>query len=133
MLLILLITIKYIIEPAFNTSIHIETETILKKSSWYFYKQKIIESKIYLNESITLIEIAQSLNIGHTTLSNFINTEENLNFNNWINQLRFSEAQNLMASDPDTPISHITTKTGYSELSNFSREFKQFTVETPST
>jgi len=123
-----------IIEPAFATPLQtgIESEKTLKKSSWDLYKQKILVNKIYLKEGITLIEMAHSLNVGRTTLSNFINTEENQNFNNWINQLRISEAKTLMATNPDFPISYIAMKTGYSEQSNFSREFKQITGETPS-
>ncbi|MDO9254130.1 MAG: AraC family transcriptional regulator [Bacteroidales bacterium] len=126
--------IYHIIEPAFATTQHngIEFEKTLKKTSWDLYKQKILLNKIYLKEGITLIEMAQSLNVGRTTLSNFINKEENQNFNNWINQLRISEAKNLMTTNPAFPISYIAMKTGYSEQSNFSREFKQVTGETPS-
>ncbi|MDO9254516.1 MAG: AraC family transcriptional regulator [Bacteroidales bacterium] len=123
--------IYHIIEPALNTYTQIEIDQTPKKSGWGLYKQKILESKIYLKEGITLIEMAQSLNVGRSTLSNFINTEENKNFNNWINHLRISEAKNLMISNPDSPLSCIAMKTGYSEPSNFSREFKQITGETP--
>lgn len=129
-------TVFQIIEPAFEISMLTEAETesekTLKKSSWVLYKQKVLERKVYLKESITLIEMAQLLNVSRTTLSNFINTEENQNFNSWINQLRISEAKNLMINNPEFSISYISVATGYSEQSNFSREFKQITGETPS-
>jgi AraC-like DNA-binding protein len=120
-----------IIEPALNTYGQIEIDHTLKKLSWDLYKQKILDSKIYLREGITLMEIAQSLNIGRSTLSNFINTEENQNFNSWINQLRITEAKSMMINEPGVPISYIAIKTGYREQANFSREFKQITGETP--
>jgi AraC-like DNA-binding protein len=123
--------IYHIIEPALNTYGQIEIDHTFKKLSWDLYKQKILESKIYLKEGITLIEIAQSVNVGRSTLSNFINTEENQNFNSWINQLRITEAKSLMINNPGVPISYIAMKSGYSEPSNFSREFKQITGETP--
>jgi AraC-like DNA-binding protein len=123
--------IYHIIEPALNTYGQIEIDHTFKKLSWDLYKQKILESKIYLKEGITLIEIAQSVNVGRGTLSNFINTRENQNFNSWINQLRITEAKSLMTNNPGVPVSYIAMKTGYSEPSNFSREFKQITGETP--
>jgi AraC-like DNA-binding protein len=123
--------IYYIIEPALNKYGQFEIDQPLTNSSWDLYKQKILDSKIYLIEGITLIEIAQLLNIGRSTLTNFINTEENQNFNSWINQLRITEAKSLMINYPGVPISYIAMKTGYSEQSNFNREFKQITGETP--
>ena len=126
-------SIFHIIEPVLLDILQPEAgfEQALKKSSWSIYKQKIVEDKIFLNESITLIEMAALLNVSRTTLSNFINAEENRNFNSWVNQLRISEAKRLMMSDPTYAISDIALKTGYSAQSNFSREFKQITGETP--
>ena len=125
--------IYHLIEPALDTPKQSETEfpNTLNKSSWSSYKKKVLADKIYLKEGITLIEMAQALNVSRTTLSFFINTEEKRNFNNWINQLRISEAKTLMISNPEFSISTIATKTGYIEQSNFSREFKLVTGEAP--
>ncbi len=122
------------IEPAFDTGISpdIGFEKVLKKSSWDAYKQKVTENKLFLKEGITLIEMARLLNISRTLLSNFINMEEGQNFNKWINKLRISEAKHIMLNNPDYSISYIAIKTGFSEQSNFSREFKQVTGHTPS-
>lgn len=95
--------IYHIIEPALNTYGQLEIDHTLKNSGWDLYKQKILESKIYLKEGITLIEIAQALNVGRSTLSYFINTEENQNFNTWINQLRISEAKSLIDQQSRNP------------------------------
>jgi len=105
--------IYHIIGPALDITEQGETEPEkTKKLSWDLYKQKINKSKLYLKEGITLLEMAQSLNIGRTTLLDFIKTEENQNFNSWINQLRISGAENLMTINPDFPISNNAIQTG---------------------
>jgi AraC-like DNA-binding protein len=102
------------------------------KSLWKGYKSTIISEKIYLREGITLDETAQLLKIGRTTLSGLINSEENVNFNTWINQLRIEEAKILFSENPVFPIIKVAEMTGFSEHSNFSRQFKLITGESPS-
>jgi AraC-like DNA-binding protein len=99
--------IYHIIEPALDAGMQAETniENAFKKSSWHFYKQKILENKIYLKEGITLFEMAQALNVSLSTLSNYINTEEKQNFNKWINQLRISESKSLIINNSYSHIS----------------------------
>jgi len=121
-----------IIKPAIveESDLKIESEKTAKKSSWSLYKEKILVEKLFLKESVTLVEVAQILNVSRTTLSTFINTEEHKNFNQWINQLRIEEAKTIMMEHPDYSISYISATTGFSESSNFSREFKQHTGTT---
>lgn len=99
---------------------------------WGDLKKSIIVEKFYLKEGITLEEMAQMLEIGRTSLSNFINSEEGVSFNTWVNRLRIEEAKSLLSSNPDYSIIKIAELTGYSEQSNFSRQFKIFTGESPS-
>jgi AraC-like DNA-binding protein len=99
---------------------------------WVDLKKSIIIEKFYLKEGITLEEMAQMLEIGRTSLSNFINSEEGVSFNTWVNRLRIEEAKSLLSSNPDYSIIKIAELTGYSEQSNFSRQFKIFTGESPS-
>lgn len=127
--------IFHIIEPALEQNLLLDTENhyTQKKSNWPLYRQRVLEKKIYLNEGITLIEMADFLNISRTTLSTLINIEENQSFNQWIKQLRVDEAKRLMQTNPNYSFLDIAYKTGFSEQSNFSREFKQITGETPSS
>lgn len=85
--------IYHIIEPAFDNEMHIETGLPYTKPGWDFYKQKILENKIYLKEGLTLTELAQSISVSRSALTIYINIEENQNFNAWINYLRISEAK----------------------------------------
>jgi len=88
--------------------------------------------KYYLKAGVTIEEMAQHLKIGRTTLSSFINCEEEMNFNLWINSLRVEEAKALLVEYPTYNLTQIAEMIGYSESSNFSRQFKLITNESPS-
>jgi len=100
--------------------------------SWSKLKQQIIDEKYYTRTGVNIEEMAQYLQIGRTTLSCFINKEEGVNFNTWIRTLRVEEAINLMNENSGYTITQISEMVGYSELSNFSRQFKIITGLTPS-
>ncbi len=99
---------------------------------WPELKKQVIENKYYTIQGINIEEIAQSLKMGRTTLSGFINKEEEMNFNMWINSLRVEEAIRLFREDPQLTIAQISEMVGYSEPSNFSRQFKNVTGFSPS-
>jgi len=101
-------------------------------TNWRKWRGKIIEEKLYLREQVTLDEIAQTLQISRTTLSNLINAEEKQNFYGWINSLRIEHAKTIIAEDPDYTVAQIARLTGFTETSNFSRAFKKVTGYTPS-
>jgi len=103
-----------------------------KRLIWEELKEQIITEKYYLRTGVTIEEMAQFLKIGRTTLSLFINNKENMSFNLWVNSLRMEEAKHLLKEYPDYSIAQIAEMTGHSELSNFSRQFKLITNESPS-
>jgi AraC-like DNA-binding protein len=99
--------------------------------SWEKLKFTVISEKYYLRPEINIEEMARYLKIGRTTLSNFINKEENMNFHTWINRLRIEEAKHLIRNNPDISVMQIAEQIGYSESSHFSRQFKQITGQSP--
>ncbi|MDF1548151.1 MAG: AraC family transcriptional regulator [Bacteroidales bacterium] len=99
---------------------------------WGELKKLILSEKYFLIEGITLEQMSHLLKIGRTSLSNLINSEEGVSFNLWINQLRIKEAKSLLSQNPDYNLTTIAELTGYSEQSNFSRQFKNLTGESPS-
>jgi AraC-like DNA-binding protein len=103
-----------------------------KKLEWPELRSRIIDEKYYLIQGVNIEDMALHLKIGRTTLSTFINNEEGMNFNQWINSLRIEEAKNLLANYPEYSLTQISELVGYSEPSNFSRQFKLFTNESPS-
>lgn len=105
---------------------------VARKKSWSEYKTQIISEKYYLRQGVNIEDMAQHLKIGRTTLSNYINSEERVNFNTWINMLRIEEAKHLLLDSDPQSLSMIAERVGYSESSNFSRQFKLITNESPS-
>ena len=99
--------------------------------SWQSLKDRIIEEKLYLTEGLTVEQLARTLAVSKNTLSKLVNTEEGVNFNTFIGGLRVAEAQAIMKAHPEMTFSDIALKVGYSEHSNFSRQFKATTGFTP--
>ncbi len=126
-------TFIFIEKAIFNTDEETkESPKNTKKIIWSELRNQIIAGKYYLKTGISIEEMAQYLKIGRTTLSGFINNEEKMNFNMWINSLRIEEAKQLLLKNPDYNLIQIAEIVGYSELSNFSRQFKSVTSESPS-
>lgn len=111
------------------------TETngkINKKLVWNELKKTIIEEKYYLKPGVNIQDMSHFLKIGRTTLSMYINNEEGINFNTWINSLRIEEAKKLFIEYPKHNLIEISEMVGFSESSNFSRHFKVITKVSPS-
>jgi len=103
-----------------------------KRLAWDELKSIILTEKYYLLPEVNIEDMARHLKIGRTTLSKFINSEENMNFNGWINSLRIEEAKQLLLIYPNYNLIEISEMVGYSESSNFSRQFKLITRVSPS-
>jgi AraC-like DNA-binding protein len=123
------------IEPAFITidgqGADISKNT--KRNNWSELKAQILSEKYYLTKSVNIADMAQHLKIGRTSLSNMINNEEKMNFNSWINMMRIEEAKRIINDKPNINMANVAETVGYSELSNFSKQFKICTGKTPSS
>jgi len=105
---------------------------ITAKLFWPDLKAKVINDKYYIRVGVNIEDMAHYLQIGRTTLSGFINKEEGMNFNAWIRKLRTEEAIQIFRDKPYLSISQVSEMVGYSEPSNFSRQFKIATGISPS-
>ncbi len=90
--------------------------------------------KPYLNENLTLKELANKLETTPNNLSQIINEKFNKNFYEFINGHRINEVKSLL-SDPE--YSHysmlgIAFECGFNSKSTFNSVFKQLTGKTPS-
>lgn len=105
-------------------------------------KEKLIQrltksmeiEKPYLNENLTLKELADKLETTPNNLSQIINEVYNKNFYEFTNGYRINEVKSLL-SDPK--YSHysmlgIAFECGFNSKSTFNSVFKQFTGKTPS-
>lgn len=123
------------IEPVIYTKSELKDESVKnnKRLVWNELKLQILEAKYFLKTGVNIEDMAHYLKIGRTSLSLFINNEEGMNFNAWINSLRIEEAKDLLLRFPEYNLIDISEMVGYSESSNFSRQFKLITNESPSS
>jgi len=114
-----------------NESTGIKNGIAQQRILWVDLKEKIIANKYYLRSGISIDEMALYLKIGRTKLSGFINKNEGMNFNSWINSLRMEDAKQQLLENPDYSLSQIAEELGYSEYSHFCRQFKIITNQSP--
>lgn len=90
--------------------------------------------KIFLDSNISLDKLANKLEVNRTYLSQFINEEFEMNFNQLINYYRVIEACKLLSDKNNAPytIEHIAKVAGFSSIPSFNIAFKKNTKLTPS-
>ena len=105
----------------------------INEKRWLQIREEIISKQLYLKKGITLEQIAHEVGVSRTTLSSTLNQAEGMNFNAFINRLRILEAQRLMREDKEGGLSmqKIAEQVGYTEQSNFARQFKHWSGKTP--
>lgn len=101
------------------------------ENCWPALKERIAAEKLYLTEGLTVEQLALTLHVSKSALSKMINTTEGVNFNTFIGGLRIAEAQAIMRERPEMSLAELASTVGYSEQSNFSRQFKAITGFTP--
>jgi len=90
--------------------------------------------KPYLNENLTLKELADKLETSPNNLSQIINEKFNKNFYEFINEYRINEVKSLLIDPEYSQYSMlgIAFECGFNSKSTFNSVFKQFTGKTPS-
>jgi AraC-like DNA-binding protein len=111
--------------------IHIRGEKQSTGFNWEKVRNQIIDQQLYLQSGITVNDMAELFHTNRTTFSNALNKNEKQNFNAFINQLRIAHAKCLLLEKPQLTIVEISQQCGYTEQSNFTRQFKQQCNETP--
>ncbi|WP_422081013.1 helix-turn-helix domain-containing protein [Ulvibacterium sp.] len=89
--------------------------------------------KIYLNEKLSLNEVAQNLEVNPKYLSMILNNSIGKSFYEYVNTFRIEEVKNLMV-DPvnsNITIEAIANKAGFNSKSSFNTMFKKVTGMTP--
>ncbi|MFN2396447.1 MAG: helix-turn-helix domain-containing protein [Bacteroidales bacterium] len=89
--------------------------------------EKAIEyDQLYLKQDICLPELAKHIGTNRYYLSKLINSEFEMNFNDFINRYRIREAMSLIQTNQnDCSLSEIATKSGFKSYISFSRNFKR--------
>lgn len=97
-------------------------------------KKAMEKDKVYLDPDLTLTKLAESAAIPAKHLSQIINEEYELNFNDFINRYRVDEAKRKLV-DPaarDFKLLRIAFETGFNSKSVFNGAFKKNTGVSPS-
>lgn len=100
--------------------------------SWPEIRRHIVDEKLYLQTGITVNDLAGLFRTNRTTFSNLLNKHECQNFNSFINHFRIEHAKQLLRSQQELSIAEIASLCGYTEQSNFTRQFKLLCGESPS-
>ena len=92
--------------------------------------QAWVRNKGYRLPQRTLMEAAESIGTSYPLLYRYFSADGR-DFRTWRTALRIEDAMEQMRAEPDTPISTISRRVGFSDRSNFARLFKQHTGVTP--
>jgi two-component system response regulator YesN len=93
--------------------------------------QRYIETNYYRN-GLGLSEIAESIGMNASYLSNVFKNECGYSLSNYISMVRLKKAKELMGNNPKATLSAISEKVGYSDSYYFSKSFKNHYGVTPS-
>ena len=90
--------------------------------------------KPYLNPSLTLAELASKIDLHPNDLSQIINKEEGMNFNDYINSHRVEAVKSSIQSGRADQFTLLTIayESGFNSKATFNRTFKKFTSQSPS-
>lgn len=87
--------------------------------------------KVYLDDSLSLVSLAQHLKIPKHHLSQVFSVRIGKNFNTYINEHRINHSIMLMRAHPEMSITEIFLGSGFTAKASFNRYFKQFQGCTP--
>ena len=104
----------------------IDTESICREMDSLMKNEKL-----YIDENITLKNLAERMGITLHQLSQLLNEKLNVNFYTFINKYRIEEARRMLTEEPDRSIITIAYAVGFNSKSSFYEAFSKFTGKTP--
>ena len=122
-------------EPIHNSDIETVIKPATHKKEYQFTTllNKLFEQDhIYLNPELTLNDVARLIGTNRSYLSDYFNHECNTSFNDYINNLRLTHAENLLTTQHELPIEEIASAAGFNSISTFRRAFIKRHELTPS-
>ncbi|MBC7124333.1 MAG: helix-turn-helix transcriptional regulator, partial [Bacteroidales bacterium] len=96
--------------------------------------EHMVKNKPYLNNELTIQDLADQLKVSTQEISNYLNKELGVNFFNYINSFRIEEAKQRLinpAFDYETLLG-IAYDSGFNSKTSFNTLFKKETGMTPS-
>jgi len=93
--------------------------------------QLMTEELMHRNANLTLPMLAKKVGVSVPQLSQYLNDNLNISFNNFINQYRIKDAKQLLIAEPNLTMENIAERCGYNSQSTFYNAFKKFEQITP--
>ncbi len=92
------------------------------------------QEKIYLNDTLSLLDLSRKLGISDKKLSELLNQHLNVSFYNFINEYRVAEVKRRLQSGDNEKYTllGIAFESGFQSKASFNRVFKQKTGMSPS-
>lgn len=84
----------------------------------------------HYDETITIAHMADICNMSYSYFSRFFKKAMNRNFSDYVNLIRISKAEHLLATT-DEPITNVALMVGFGTTSYFIEQFKKFKRLTP--
>lgn len=94
-------------------------------------KSMMVNERMYLNNSLTIDDMATMVDIPKRAISQAINGFENTNFVTFINRFRLEESKRLL-SNHESKIAAVAYNSGFKSISAFNEAFKNQMNITPS-
>lgn len=117
------------IEKYASSSLTSEESRIKFKKVTTFFE----EEKPYKNYNLSLSELAKSLDFSPVMISQIINQNSKMNFNDFVNHYRIEEAKRLLdKEDPELLIKEVMYESGFQSTSTFNSSFKKIMRCSPS-
>lgn len=88
--------------------------------------------KPFLKESITIMQVAEQMELNTRLLSNYINNVKGRNFNAWINFLKVEETKRALLADRSRPLGEIAYEMEFTDSAAMSKIFKSVEGMPPS-
>jgi AraC-like DNA-binding protein len=95
-------------------------------------KTLMTKNEMFLDENLSLPQLAECLAISPHQLSQFLNTRLNKNFKIFVNEYRIAKAKDLLIQDKDAKVLGIALDVGFKSKSTFNAAFLKITGKTPS-
>ncbi len=80
--------------------------------------------KIYLNENLTIYDIAQKVGSNRSYISRVINVDFGMNFSQYVNSYRLSHARDLSIREPNLSREELAVRSGFSGARSMRRVWK---------
>jgi len=87
---------------------------------------------LYLDPDLSLKQVAEALNEKERSISQAINSIEDRNFKDFINELRIKHAIEQLSTQKEKPIFEVMFESGFNSKGPFISAFKKHTGKTPS-